>query len=172
MRKRFIFCVLCLLAACAGYLPEGSAKKTGAGGHVVRESAPAELLSKKKPDGVKIAFRCSIARNDGCYMMLARILRNDSATHIAPPGVRLMLADGDSVVLKAERPSACCSGWADGRWYNVSFRLTASDVEKLTYADLLSVTIPFHDGRTVSRETAAGREKAVAEMLQSVTGEE
>jgi len=146
----------------------GTPKKVKADRYGVKESASVELLSKKSQDGEKMSFRCRIARYDGDYMLFAKILKNDSLLHVARPGVKFMLADGDSVVVKAERPETCsCSNWADGRWYNTSFRFDASDVEKLTGADILSVAIPFYGGE-ISRPMAPGKGKAIRELLQSV----
>jgi len=153
-----------------GYMLAGSHKKVKADKYGVRESRVVELLSKKKQDGGKITFRCCITRYDDNYMMLAKILKNDSAMHVVRPGVKFLLSDGDSVVLKAERPSACCSSWADGRWYNASFKLNVADVEKLTKADAFSVSIPFYGGE-INRKIAPGKEKAVRELLQSIAEE-
>jgi len=162
-----IFCVLCLLVAGMGYLAAGSPKKVKADKYGVRESASVELLSKKKQNDGKVTFKCRIARYDDKYTILAKVLKNDSAMHIVSPGITFALADGGSVVLKAERPSACCSSWADGRWYNVAFRLNAADTEKLTEADVLSVTIPFYGGE-ISRDILQDKGKALAELLQSL----
>jgi len=151
-----------------GYLSAGSPKKVKADKYGVKESAPVELLSKKKQeDGGKITFKCLITRYNDSYMMFAKVLKNDSAVHIVRPGVRFMLENGDDVVLKAERPSDCCSDWADGRWYNTSFRLNADDVRKLSESEIHSVTIPFYGGE-ISRPAATGKEKAIAELLQSI----
>lgn len=167
MRTRNIICILCLLVAGMGYSSAGSPKKVKADRYGVKESTPVELLSKKKTKDGRITFKCRITRYKDQYMMPAKILRNDSAMHIVCPGVRFALANGDSVVLKAERPVACCSSWADGRWNNVSFKLNASDVEKLKAAGIVSVTIPYFGGE-VSRKTASGQEDAIAERLHSV----
>lgn len=164
-RPRNILCALCLLVAGTGCLSAGSPKKADKYG--VRESASAELLAKKRLADGKVTFRCRIVRRDGEYTLLAKVQKNDSAVHIVRPGVRFVLAGGDSVVLKAERPSACCSGWADGRWYNVSFKLGTADAAKLKGADVLSVTLPFHGGEAV-RKTAPGKEGALAGLLQSL----
>jgi len=167
MRTRNILCGLCLLAAGIGSMSAGSPKKAKADRYGVRESSPVELLSKKKQDGNKITFKCRVTRYDDNYLLLAKILKNDSAMHVVRPGVKFFLSNGDSVVLKAERPAACCSSWADGRWYNTSFKLDTADVEKLTEADVLSVTIPFYGG-VVSRKTAPGKERSFSELLQSI----
>lgn len=167
IRTRHIICILCLLVAGMGYLSARSPKKVKADKYGVKESASVELLSKEKLEDGKITFKCRITRyRDNCFM-LAKVLKNDSAMHIVRPGVKFMLADGDSVVLKAERPRACCSEWADGRWYNASFKLGDADVDKLKRADILSVTIPFHGGES-SRKTAPGRENVIAGFLQSL----
>lgn len=167
MRTRNILCALCLLAVGIGYMSASSSQKAKADRYGVRESSPVELLSKEKRDGDKITFKCRITRNNDNYMLFAKILKNDSAMHIVRPGVKFLLSDGDSVVLKAERPVACCSSWADGRWYNTSFKLDAAAVKKLAEADVLSVTIPFYGG-VVSRKTVAGKERSIRELLQSV----
>jgi len=167
MRTRNIICALCLLAVGIGYMAAITPKKAKADKYGVRESTPIELLSDKRQDDGKITFKCRISCYNDNYLLLAKILKNDSAMHVVRPGVKFLLSDGDSVVLKAERPAACCSSWADGRWYNTSFRLDTADVEKLTGADILSVTIPFNGG-VVSRKTVPGKEKSFREQLQSI----
>lgn len=102
-------------------------------------------------------------------MMLAKVLKNDSSMHIVRPGVKFMLADGDSLVLKAERPRTCCSEWADGRWYNAAFRLEDPDIEKLKGSGIVSLSIHVPDG-VVSREVPPAGRMAVAEQLKSVDG--
>lgn len=159
-----------MLVLCAGNLLAGSPKRVKADRYGVRESASAELLSKKRQYGVKLTFKCRITRVDNEYTLLANILKNDSAIVVAYPGVKFELANGDIVVLKAERPLACCSSWADGRWYNASFKLNAGDVAKLMYTDILSVTIPFYGGE-ISRRTASGKENAIVELMQSLQGD-
>jgi len=150
-----------------GYLPAGSSKKVRADKYGVRRSVQTELLSKKKQKDGKLIFKCCVVRNNDKYMLLAKILRNDSSLHVMSPGVRFVMADGDTVVLKPERDAACCSNWADGRWYNTAFKLNEAEVEKLRNADILSVTVPFYGGE-ISRNIVSGKEKAVAEQLRSV----
>jgi len=167
MRIRNILLILCLLVAGMGYISVGSPRKVKADKYGVKESAHIELLSKKKLADGKISFKCCITRYKDKYMMLANVLKNDSTIHILRPGVKFSLESGDSVVLKAERPSACCSVWADGRWYNVSFKLNESDVERLTRTGVMFISIPFPGGE-ISREIAPGKENAIVELLQSI----
>jgi len=167
IRTKHILCILCLLVAGAGCLSAGSPKKVKADKYGVKESSSAELLSNKKQDGATITFKCRVTHYNNEYTMHAKVLKNDSAMHIVRPGVTFMLTDGDFVVLKAERPSSCCSSWADGRWYNTSFKLDSATVGKLTNSGIISVTIPFSGGK-VSRKTAPGKEMAISELLQSV----
>lgn len=167
MKAKNFICVLCLLIAGMGTLSAGSPKKVKADKYGVKESVSAELLSKKMQEDGKVTFKCRITRYKDQYTMLAKVLKNDSTMHIVHPGVKFALTDGDSVVLKAERPAACCSSWADGRWYNVSFKLGEADVEKLKNASIFSVTIPYYGGET-GRRIAPGKENSVAELLQSL----
>ncbi len=170
-RTRHIICILCLLIAGMGCLMAGTPRKVQADKRGVMESATVDLLPKKKlRDSGKVTFRCRISRYGDRCVMLARVLRNDSAMHIVRPGVKFMLADGDSVVLKAERPRACCSEWADGRWYNAAFRLGDADIEKMKNSDMVSVSIHIPDG-VVSRDIAPGRGDAVEKLLRSVERE-
>lgn len=149
----------------AGTLRNVKADKRG-----VVESATVDLLSKKKlRDSGKVTFRCRISKYGDRCMMLAKVLRNDSAMHIVRPGVKFMLADGDSLVLKAERPRACCSEWADGRWYNVAFKLGEADIEKMKNSGIVSVSIHIPD-EVVIRDIAPGKEDAVEKLLRSVEG--
>ena len=57
-----------------------------------------------------------------------------------------------------------------GRWYNVSFKLPGTAIEKLRNGKVTSVRIPSDKGEIV-RETASGRQEALAELLQSVEGD-
>lgn len=169
--KRHIICVLCLLVAGIGCVTAVTTSgKAGDGRGVVTESSTADIISRKgQPRQGKVTFRCRIVREDGRCMMLARIERNDSAVHIVSPGVTFMLSDGGSVTLRAVRPRACCSGWSDGSWYNAAFRLGEADVERLSAAGMVSVSLTTDCG-TVSRKVAPGREDAVRRMLQSLEG--
>lgn len=171
MIKRHILSILCLLVVGTGCLSAGYPQKAGADRSEVRESSSAQLLGKTKlRDKGKVVFKCRVARYKDNYVLLAKVLRNDSAVHIVSPGVSFVLDNGDSVVLKAERPDACCSTWADGRWYNASFKLSFSDVESLKTGTVVSVSIPSDKGEIV-RPTASGKERALAELLQSVEEE-
>lgn len=167
LRYSLIF-ILCLLVAGMGSLSAGSPRKVKPDKYGVRESASAQLLAKAKlREKGKVVFKCRVSRSGSKYMLLAKVLRNDSAVHIISPGVKFMLADGDSVVLKAERPQACCSSWADGRWYNASFKFSPSDVGNLKAGKVVSVHIPSNKGEIV-RETAPGQQDALAKLLLSV----
>lgn len=166
-RYSLIF-ILCLLVAGMGCLSAAGPEKVKPDKYGVRESASAQLLAKTKlREKGKVVFKCRVSRYNDRYMLLAKVLRNDSAVHIISPGVKFMLADGDSVVLKAERPQACCSSWADGRWYNASFKLPEAAVEKLKNGKVVSLGIPSDKGEII-RETASGKQDALAELLQSV----
>lgn len=162
---------LCLLLAGAGSLSAGSPKKVKADKYGVRESAAVRLLAKTKlREKGKVEFKCRVSRSGDKYMLLAKILRNDSAVHVVNPGMKLFLASGDSVVLRAERPRSCCSSWADGRWYNVSFKLSATAVDKLKVEEVTSISIPSDKGE-ITRETATGKQDALARLLRSVEEE-
>lgn len=168
MKTRHIICLLCLLVAGVGGLSAGSPKKVKADKYGVRESATVQLLAKKKTrEGGKVTFKCRAARHGDKCTLLAEILRNDSAVHVVSPGVTFMLADGEAVVLKAERPQACCSSWADGRWCNTAFRLSPANVERLKAGNVVSVRIQSDKGEVI-RETAPGRQDALSELLRSV----
>ncbi len=170
-RSRHIICILCLLVAGMGCAVAGAPREVQADKRGVTESAAVDLLPKEKSrDSDKVTFRCRISRYGDRCMMLAKVLRDDSAMHIVRPGVKFMLADGDSVVLKAERPRACCSEWADGRWYNAAFRLGGADIEKMKNSGIVSVSIHI-PGEVVSCEVATGKKDAVGKLLRSVEGE-
>lgn len=169
-RTRHIICILCLLIVGMGCVMAGTPRNVKADKRGVVESATVDLLSKKKlRDSGKVTFRCRISKYGDRCMMLAKVLRNDSAMHIVRPGVKFMLADGDSLVLKAERPRACCSEWADGRWYNIAFRLGEADIEKMKNSGIVSVSIHIPD-EVVIRDIAPGKEDAVEKLLRSIEG--
>ncbi len=165
-----MICILSLLVAGMGCLMAGTPRKVQADKRGVTESATVDLLPKKKlRDSGKVTFRCRISKYRERCMMLAKVLKNDSAMHIVSPGVKFMLADGDSVMLKAERPRVCCSEWADGRWYNAAFRLGNAEIEKMKNSGIVSVSIHIPD-EVVSRKVAPGRENVVEKLLRSVEG--
>lgn len=169
-RTRHIICILCLLIAGIGCISAGTPRKVRADKYGVKESATVDLLPKKKlRDSGKVTFRCRISKYGDRCMLLAKVLKNDSAMHIVSPGVKFMLADGDSVVLKAERPRACCSEWADGCWYNAAFKLGDADIEKMKSSGMVSVSIHIPDG-VVCRDIAPGKKDAVEKQLRSVEG--
>ncbi|MDO4181735.1 MAG: hypothetical protein Q4D36_10665, partial [Bacteroidales bacterium] len=168
MKANSLIFILCLLVAGMGSLSAGTPRKVKADKYGVKESASAQLLAKTKlREKGKVVFKCRVSQYNDRYMLMAKVLRNDSAVHIVSPGVKFMLADGDSVVLKAERPAACCSSWADGRWYNASFKMPEAAVEKLRTKKITSIHIPSDKGEIV-RETADGKQDALAELIQSV----
>lgn len=168
--KSFI-CILCLLLVGIGCMSAGTPRKVRADKYGVKESSTVDLLPKKKLcDSGKLAFRCRISKYGDRCMMLAKVLKNDSAMHIVRPGVKFMLANGDSLILKAERPRICCSEWANGRWYNAAFKLEDSDIEKLKGSGIVSLSIHIPEG-VVSRDIASGKQNAVVKQLQSIGGE-
>lgn len=167
MKSGNILCILCLLVAGIGYLSAGSPRKVKADKYGVKESISAELLSKKKFKDGRLSFKCRITCRDDNYMMFARILKNDSAIRIVHPGVMFALSNGDSVVLKAGRSLACCSSWADGRWYNAAFELKKSNMVKLREAEIHTITIQFNGGE-ICRTIATGKRNAIAQLLQSL----
>lgn len=165
IRARHIICILCLLLVGIGC---GTSQKVHTDKYGVRESTTIDLLSKKKVrDQGKITFKCRISKFEDSYIMLAKVLKNDSAMHIVRPGIKFMLANGGYLMLKAERPEACCSSWADGRWYNAAFRLGATDIEKLKSKGIVSLSIYVPDG-VVSCEVPFGKAYSVAEQLKSI----
>lgn len=168
-RSRYIIIfVLCLLMTGIGRASTLTLKKVKPNKYGVCESTTVKLLSQKKQEDEKLTFKCRILRNGKQYVMHAQILCNDSSAHIVSPGVKFMLSDGDCVVLKPERDAACCSNWADGRWYNTTFKLDSDNVEKLKTSDILSVSIPLYGRKEMVRQTATGMEHSVAELLLSV----
>jgi len=169
MKLKIINCILCLFIVGTGFLNAGSAQKIKTDRYGAKESEPIEMLSKKKQDNVKLTFRCSVHRYRDRYTLHAKILRNDISVHIVKPGLKFILSDQDSVILKPERHASCCSDWADGRWFNASFIINTQDIDKLKTANIRSVTIPFING-TISRPTLPDKESAVADMLHAVDG--
>lgn len=168
IKTRILACALCLLAVGVGPVSADSPQKEGAGRQKVKESSSVELLSKKKtgPEG-KVTFRCRMARHGEHCLLMARILKNDSAVHVVRPGITFYLSDNDSITLKPERDMRCCSDWADGRWFNVAFKLDVVNMERLKASGIVSVSIPCPEG-VISRKVAPGKEDAVAGQLRSV----
>lgn len=165
-----ILVALCLLIAGTGCLSAGTPKKVHVDKYGVKESASAELLSRKKQEDGKLTFKCRIVRYEDDYTLLACILKNDSSVYVVKPGIKLLFAEGDSVVLKPERDAACCSNWANGRWYNVAFKLGKQDVEKLKSREIHALYIPSRKG-DIHRSIIQKKRNAVAELLRSLENE-
>jgi len=169
MKSIVVICIGCLLIANIGGLTAGSPKEVNADKYGIAESASVEILSKQKQEDGKVTFKCRFRNFGGDkYFMYAKILKNDSLLHVAKSGLKFRLDNGDSVVLIPERGASCCSTWADGRWYNISFKLNVSDVDKLKNSEIRSVVIPFLDGEIV-REIQPVKARAIIERLQSVS---
>jgi len=167
MKSRYIILAISLSIAGIGYLSANPPQKVKANKYGVKESSNVEILADKKmPDG-KIHFKCNLVHYDDQYMMFAKIMKNDSSLHIVRSGMKFLLTDGDSVILSPERGAACCSEWADGRWYNTSFKLNNQDVEKLKAANIQSISITYFGG-TANREPSPSKEGAIAERLRSI----
>lgn len=168
MKANSLIVILCLLVVGIGSLSAGSPKRIRPDKYGVRESGFVQLLGRTKlREEGKVVFKCRVSRHGDTYMLLAKVLRNDSAVHVINPGVKFLLSDGDSVVLKAERPAACCSSWADGRWYNASFKLSETVVAKLKAGKVVFVLIPSDKGEII-RKTVSGKQDALAGLLRSV----
>jgi len=168
---RHIICILCLLIAGMGCVTAGTSSNAQVDKHNVKESATIDLLPKKKlRDFGKVTFRCRISKFGNNCMMLAKVLKNDSAMHIVKPGVTFVLENGESVTLKPRRAAACCSDWADGRWYNSAFNLGDADIRKMKSSGIVSVSIHLPGG-VVSRDVASDKKDAVGKQLKSVEGE-
>lgn len=165
---RIFVYILCLLVAGKGIIWADSLQKEKNDKQKVKESSSVELLSKKKTgEEDKVTFRCRMAHFEDHCLMMARILKNDSAVHVVSPGVTFHLTDNDSITLKPERDMRCCSDWADGRWFNVAFRLDDTHIEKLKASGIVSISIPYQEG-VISRTIVRGKEHAVANQLRSV----
>lgn len=168
MKMNRLFCILCLLIAGMGFISASSLQKRKTDKCEVKESAAIQLLAKTKlREKEKVVFKCRVARYGNQYVLLAEVLKNDSAVHIVKPGVRFMLADGDSIVLKPERKAGCCSEWADGKWYNASFKLNTDDVERFKSNEIVSISI-LSDKEEINREIATGKGNALAKILTSL----
>jgi len=170
MKIRHIICAVSLLAAGIGHASAGSGAHAGAEGRKeVKESSAIQLLAGSRHDrGGRISFKCSIARCDTAFVLRARILRGDFAVQVARPGLRLVLENGASITLEPERRPACCGDWAAGRWNNVSFRISRSDIETLKKAHVVSVAISTGGGKQIGRGIASDRQGAIGRLIREV----
>jgi len=173
MELRHIICAVGLLVAGIGYASAGSVKNTGAEGRKeTKESAAVQLLTGSKRDGGgRLSMKCSIARCGTAVVLRARILKGDFAVQVARPGLRLALENGGSVTLVPERRASCCGDWAKGRWNNVSFRLSGSDVELLKKYGIVSIAVSAGGGEEIKRDIASDRQDAIGELLRAVAAQ-
>jgi len=170
MKIKHIICIICLLAAGIGYASAGSGKNTGTDGRKkVKESSAVQLLTGNKRDkDRRVSMKCTIARCDTAIVLRARILKGNFAVQVVRPGLRLIMENGDSIMLKPERKSACCSDWAKGRWNNVSFRLSPSDIEMLKKQGIASIVVSTGKEEDIIREIASGKQDAIGKLIRAV----
>lgn len=170
MKCKHIICVVCLLAAGIGYASAGPGDNTGAENRKkVKESSAVQLLAGNRRDGGgRVSMKCSIVRCDTAVVLQSRILQGDFAVQVVRPGLRLVLENGESVTLEPERKSACCGDWAAGRWNNVSFRLSSSDIEMLKREGIVSIVVSTSRGGEIKRDIASGRQGAIGKLIRAV----
>jgi len=170
MKFKHIVCAAGLLAAGFVYAATGSGENTGAEVRKKVEEASAVRLfaGRGRGDDGRISMKCSVVRCDSAFVLRARILKGDFAVQVVRPGLCLVLKNGGSITLEPERKSACCGDWAAGRWNNVSFRLSESEVELLEKHDVVSVVISTDGASDIERELAPGKQGAIGGMLRSV----
>lgn len=168
--KHIIICTICLLVAGIGYASAGAGKSPGAESRKkVRESSAIQLLAgKKRDDDGRVSMRCCIARCDTAFILQARILKGNFAVQVVRPGLRLVLQNGESVILKPECKPACCGDWAAGRWNNVSFRLSESDTGLLKKYDVISIVISTGKEENIERNIALGKQGAIGRLIRSI----
>jgi len=168
--KHIIICAVCLLAAGIGHASADSGENAGTDGREkVRESAAVQLFTGNRRDGGgRVSMKCSIVRCDTAVVLRARILKGDFAVQVARPGLRLVLDNGVAVTLDPRRKSPCCGDWAKGRWNNVSFRLSASDIEMLKKHGVVSVVVFTGKEEEIEREIAAGKRDVIGKLIRSV----
>lgn len=170
MKLKYIICTVCLLVAGIGYVSAGTGENPRAESRKeVRESSAVQLLAGKKRDGDgRVSMRCTVARCDTAIVLRARILKGDFAVQVVRPGLRLVLQNGESVVLEPERKSACCGDWAAGRWNNVSCRLSEPEIELLKKYDIVSIVISTGKDADIERDIALGKQGAIGRLIRSV----
>jgi len=170
MKFKHILCIICLLVAGIGYASAVSGENTGAEGRKkVKESSAIQLLrgNKRDNDG-RVSMKCSVACCDTALVLRARILKGDFAVQVVKPGLRLVLENGETVTLKPERKSACCGDWAAGRWNNVSFRLSESDIEMLKKYDVVSIVVSTGKAEDIERDIAPDKQGAIGKLIRAV----
>lgn len=174
MKLRNIICAVCLLIAGTGYAASDSGTdsvKTEAGKkEKPKVSSEVTLISGKgENDDLKIIMKCRIARTDSTTVLLqARIQRSNARiVHVIRPGITLTLDNDDTVSLSPKREVVCESDWSVGRWDNVSFDLSESDIEKLESHDVVSISIATANG-TIERAVPPKRQDKIAKLLRSV----
>ncbi len=170
MKFKYIICTVCLLVAGIGHASAGSGEKPRTESRAkVRESSAVQLLAGKKRDiDGRVSMRCAVVRCDTAFVLQARILKGDFAVQVVRPGLRLVLQSGESVMLEPERKSACCGDWAAGRWNNVSFQLSESDIELLKKYDIVSIVITTGKEENIERNITFGKQGAISKLIRSI----
>jgi len=168
--KHIIICIVVLLAADAGIAAERSRENVRTESlKKTTESSAVRLYAGNGHDGRgRVSMKCLVARNDTAVVLKACILRGDFAVQVTRAGIRFTLKNGESLALKPERNSCCCSDWAAGRWNNVSLRLSPSDREMLKRNDIVSVCVFTGRDEVLEFDLNPGKQGTVARLLHSV----
>lgn len=164
--KHIILCTVGLLVAGIGYASAdpgaGSRKK-------VRESSAVRLLADKKRDSDgRISIRCTVARCDTATVLQARISERKHRSAGRKAGLRLVLQNGESLILAPEHKTTCCDDWAAGRWNNVSFRLSGSETGLLKEYDIVSIVISTGKEGDIERNIDLKKQGAIARLIRSI----
>ncbi len=171
MKLKHIICTVCLLAAGIGHTLAATWESEGTESHKkAKESSDVRFISGSRNDGEgRVTLRWRAVSYGSNVILQARILRNNFMVQVVKPGLGLLLENGETITLTPERKPGCCGDWATGKWNNVSFLLTASDIEKLKENAVKTVTIPTRDEGTIECSVPSGKQKAFGKILRSVT---
>lgn len=168
----------CLILLCTFIVGSISAQKIKVNREVdkftkseVVETSSKRLYTKNfMGTGYTNIFECAIRKVDGVYSMPASILMHDVVKYDENSGVMFLLSNDETVVLITNYIGIGAERLGNGFWFNTSFMLSPSDVEKLKNNNIISVRVNYVGGY-FDYDLKTKNQGIVAEMLKLVDAE-
>ena len=110
-------------------------------------------------------FEFCIRRINGEYAMPANILMNEIVKYTENDGIFLLLEDNSTIFLKTSYTGVGGEAFANGYWFNTSFRLSPTDVEKLKNHKVTSIRIKFMGGH-YDRDLKKNKQELIMKSLK------
>lgn len=114
-------------------------------------------------------FECCIRKVNDNYTMPTNILMDDIVKYDENSGITLLLSNNEAIILTTLYTGVGAEKYANGYWFNTSFSLSPSDIEKLKSNDVTSIRVSYMGGN-FDRDLKGKKQKVITKMLKLVDG--